>query len=816
MRIQLKILILVSLCFVGTISAIVWKTRTLLVKDRISLIADSSMKQIAPFKRLVKERLDEKKSKLVQYASSRAGSGAAVAHIPDDFEAVALMQFSTATQQWAPVWFDKNGTTQSDLPAGFEQTLLKSLTYPRIKDVEELWARLSDHQGAAIYALAFSVDVQAARTATAAPTGQAQAGAESALPEAADYGANANAPGAAANGMQRAVLVALTASDMLAGVTEDYIGSTSAVYLVDDKGYVASHVNKAYLGSLFTEDPLVAEVIKSKKTVASGNYDDLENRSVLGHFESIRGTNLYAVISTPLLATQEIASGYVLTSLSIGLIMTFVSIILLYFYIGRVVIEPLKMAISAVHAVNRGEPLHISASGGNDEVGHLLQLLSESSPAALLSKAGFTSGASSPQLAMERKSMGPLPTQHVSLDETDSRVNVAVDGPSEAQNETELIGEKTRRQVYETFREGLSGAIKEPLLSIIGHAQLARTKSENSEVTAHADSIEREARRATGVLDRMKNWVNTDTASPHLAERVDLKTIVETLLDQRKDEFAAESIYVSSELQKVPKVRGSVEQMSVAFSNLLDNAREALQARPKKHLRVQLDYLNDQLFLVVSDTGVGMTRDLKLHAFEPFVKGFETSGRLGLGLSLVNSTVKHMGGTCSIESTPGEGATVTLKIPVSAEEKQLFRLDQDMGAKPVAEIARVSLPLTPPPIRHRVTTTVAPPEPQGAAEVTAAVTAAVTPQPPPRITSEVAPQPPAGASVRDQLEAHSNPSIVSDVSLGDDEDEPFSEVHLHAPQNQPAARLGESVSSVAQNENSSTFHVKIRSPRARS
>src|SRR5438105_788011 len=104
MRIQWKLLLLISLVLVGTTSAVIWKSRALLVKDKLGSLADSSTKQLAPFKRLVKERLDEQKTRLVTFATSRASLGAGRARLPDGFDAVALMKFSPADGQWAQDW----------------------------------------------------------------------------------------------------------------------------------------------------------------------------------------------------------------------------------------------------------------------------------------------------------------------------------------------------------------------------------------------------------------------------------------------------------------------------------------------------------------------------------------------------------------------------------------------------------------------------------------------------------------------------------------------------------------------------------------
>jgi CheY-like chemotaxis protein/anti-sigma regulatory factor (Ser/Thr protein kinase) len=70
--------------------------------------------------------------------------------------------------------------------------------------------------------------------------------------------------------------------------------------------------------------------------------------------------------------------------------------------------------------------------------------------------------------------------------------------------------------------------------------------------------------------------------------------------------------------------------------------------------------------IVVTDNGVGMADNVKRRAFEPF---FSTKGEtgLGLGFSVVYGIMIRHGGDASLESEPGKGTTVTLRVPTAPE-----------------------------------------------------------------------------------------------------------------------------------------------------
>jgi nitrogen fixation/metabolism regulation signal transduction histidine kinase len=103
-------------------------------------------------------------------------------------------------------------------------------------------------------------------------------------------------------------------------------------------------------------------------------------------------------------------------------------------------------------------------------------------------------------------------------------------------------------------------------------------------------------------------------------------------------------------------------QLLRVFNNLIQNAVQAIGKKDDGLIRIQLSMENDVYVIGISDNGAGITDEQASKIFSP---SFTTkSSGMGLGLAMVKSILTNIGGTVTFESTPGEGATFSVKIPV--------------------------------------------------------------------------------------------------------------------------------------------------------
>ena len=117
---------------------------------------------------------------------------------------------------------------------------------------------------------------------------------------------------------------------------------------------------------------------------------------------------------------------------------------------------------------------------------------------------------------------------------------------------------------------------------------------------------------------------------------------------------------------RLPVLRISSAALTQAVLNIVQNGGHALRGRPEARIVVRAESVpgHQEVRLMISDNGPGMSDQARRHCFEPFFSTKERQISTGLGLAVVRAVITGVGGNVAVESTPGEGATFVLTIPV--------------------------------------------------------------------------------------------------------------------------------------------------------
>jgi DNA-binding response OmpR family regulator/anti-sigma regulatory factor (Ser/Thr protein kinase) len=213
---------------------------------------------------------------------------------------------------------------------------------------------------------------------------------------------------------------------------------------------------------------------------------------------------------------------------------------------------------------------------------------------------------------------------------------------------------------------GVAHEFNNLLTGMMGYAQMALEDPDNPELSARAHRICLDAaRRGSEIVERLARFAGTDEAE---LEAIDPVCVVGDVVDLVRSQAETHGIDLSVTCSPVPLFHTEGRLLSIAILEVIENALQAVEnADPEQRkVRIRVDQEGAGLRILVEDQGSGMTAEEIQNAGQPF---YTTRGPIalgndvdakGLGLAEVRGIVRRLGGEVAVESTPGEGTTVTL------------------------------------------------------------------------------------------------------------------------------------------------------------
>ena len=127
-------------------------------------------------------------------------------------------------------------------------------------------------------------------------------------------------------------------------------------------------------------------------------------------------------------------------------------------------------------------------------------------------------------------------------------------------------------------------------------------------------------------------------------------------------------------------IKGVPEELQQAITNITQNAVDAVGKGGHVWVRTRPEARSVRV--EISDDGPGIPREALARIFTPFFTTKEVGKGMGLGLTITRQVIKQHGGTLEVDSTPGQGTTFTIRLPLASEV-----LDEDEGASALEQAA---------------------------------------------------------------------------------------------------------------------------------
>jgi len=135
------------------------------------------------------------------------------------------------------------------------------------------------------------------------------------------------------------------------------------------------------------------------------------------------------------------------------------------------------------------------------------------------------------------------------------------------------------------------------------------------------------------------------------------------------------------DVEQDPCVLSNVDALQSILINLISNAIKYTDPGGRVRVAVQSDG-DGQAVVRVSDTGIGISRDDRQRIFDLFERGSAIGPGTGIGLTLVKELVESHDGTIEIDSTPGSGTNVIVKLPASSAIPATIPADAEIDIRP--------------------------------------------------------------------------------------------------------------------------------------
>ncbi len=243
-----------------------------------------------------------------------------------------------------------------------------------------------------------------------------------------------------------------------------------------------------------------------------------------------------------------------------------------------------------------------------------------------------------------------------------------------------------------TLAGGIAHDFNNLLTAIIGYSEIMLDSIKKEDpLYKQADIIHSAAERGAELTGRILTVTRKEKTELKL---VDMNEVIRSSLELLGRSIPKTIEIVTNLRPDLPKIKADPSQMQQVILNLAVNARDAMAGGGRLTIETTADDVDSDVAkkdlsgrssfinVSVSDTGMGIDKDMQGKVFDPFFTTKEMGKGTGLGLYMVHSIVTHHGGYINLYSEPGKGTRLSVHLPVAVmiEDKTPEEAEQAGGS----------------------------------------------------------------------------------------------------------------------------------------
>jgi two-component system, sporulation sensor kinase E len=243
---------------------------------------------------------------------------------------------------------------------------------------------------------------------------------------------------------------------------------------------------------------------------------------------------------------------------------------------------------------------------------------------------------------------------------------------TERHREAQETLESERIAALQLLAAGVAHEIGNPLNSLTIHLQLLERRlrklpeQERDQFTQPLTIAQEEIKRLDTIVTQFLRAIRPAPLqrAPH-----DLNSLVREAAEFLQPELKSRNILLELDLAPgLPVLDVDEDQLKQAFYNIIKNASEAMKQGGLLKIRTGSD--GEWVNVTFADTGGGMTQETMARVFEPYFTTKKTGS--GLGLMITQRIIRAHGGEVVLESDPGKGLRLTLRLPRHDRQVQML------------------------------------------------------------------------------------------------------------------------------------------------
>lgn len=250
-------------------------------------------------------------------------------------------------------------------------------------------------------------------------------------------------------------------------------------------------------------------------------------------------------------------------------------------------------------------------------------------------------------------------TQAVGRDLTERKATAqALERQREALHQSEKLA------ALGSMLAGVAHELNNPLSVVIGYSGMLADMAESEAMRDRAAQVHAAAERCARIV---KAFLAMARARPSERHQVVLAEVLDDALKLASYGLRTHSVTVENALPgDLPPVNADRDQLHQVFLNLIVNAQHALASVPgPRRIRITGHAEAGIVVVAIGDNGPGMDAEVQRRAFEPFFTTKPQGMGTGIGLSVSRGIVEAHGGSLTLASSLGRGATFTLRLPAA-------------------------------------------------------------------------------------------------------------------------------------------------------